>query len=263
MPKDNQGISANEVDLKIQGIPVLEDNIIWILVVKKLAIVVDPALTRPVNTWLKENELELLAILQTHHHEDHIGGTPGLLKLWPKAEVVASFSDLRRIPFQTISVSNEDEISLEGSDLDIKVLGVPGHTQTHLAYYIPTSKKYKNNPILFCGDTLFGGGCGRLFEGTAKDMYNSLKSLCSLPSETRVYCAHEYTENNLIWAKGLRPKDLAINERLCKVIALRRKGQLSLPSKIAEEKATNLFVRAKTIEELAGLRKHKDEWKSQ
>jgi len=256
LPK--QAICKNKINPTIHAIPVLENNIIWVWVAGKQAVVVDPAVTEPVKVWLKNRALNLVAILQTHHHSDHIGGTQGLINIWPSSSVIASGADFDRIPFQTISVQEGDKIELLGRKLE--VLEVAGHTKAHIAYYLPNTKEEKINPVLFCGDTLFGGGCGRLFEGSPHQMFIALSRLCSLPAETNVYCAHEYTEENLRWAASLRPNDAAINKRLKEVITLRKKGELSLPSNINEERSTNLFVRAKSIEELAALRDHKDKW---
>ncbi len=242
----------------IKGIPLLKDNICWIWFSGENVVVVDPPETKPIQTWLESEALTVVAILQTHHHADHIGGTQGLLKKWPKAEVVAAKADRHRIPFQTLSVKDRDEISLLGRR--IKVIDVAGHTNAHVAYYLPKSKKEPCEPVLFCGDTLFGGGCGRIFEGTADEMYLALKRLSALPEETKVYCAHEYTQANLLWAQSLYPDDHLIEKRLELVSLLRSKGSLSLPSTISLEKKTNLFIRAKTKREFETLRIHKDNW---
>ncbi len=249
--------TSNEL-YEISPIPVLKDNIIWVWVSGQEAVVIDPSLTEPVKQWLQDRNLNLIAVLQTHHHSDHIGGTEGLTKTWPKAKVIAAKSDRERIPFQTISVSDGDKISLMESKLT--VIDVAAHTKNHIAFYLPTERRAQNQPALFCGDTLFGGGCGRLFEGSPEDMYRALNRLASLPSETRIYCAHEYTEDNLKWASALFPNNNQIKNRLHKVSKLRQQGKLSLPSTLSEEKSTNLFLLAKTSQELGKLRKHKDSW---
>ncbi len=244
---------------KIHAIPVLKDNIVWVWIIGNEAVVIDPSICEPVKTWLQHRNLKLIAILQTHHHEDHIGGSQELLKEWPTAEVFACKRDLQRIPFQTYSIDNEDRFSLMGQE--IKVLGIAAHTNSHIAYYLPKAKESDQNPSVFCGDTLFAAGCGRIFEGTAEDMFKALQKLNKLPGETEVFCAHEYTESNLRWANSLYPEDFKIKARLDAVIKLREKGQLSLPTTISEERETNLFLKAKTIKELASLRLHKDNWK--
>ena len=244
---------------RIHSLPVLEDNIVWIWVEGKDAVVIDPSITAPVESWIKNNNLSLKAILQTHHHNDHIGGTYGLLNTWPQAEVIASKSDLYRIPFQTISVKDEDVFSLMG--YPIKVLEVKGHTKTHLAFFLQGTFKDEKTPVLFSGDTLFSGGCGRLLEGSAEEMYFSLKRLDLLPLETQVFCGHEYTEDNLRWANFIYPKDFQIKQRLQEVIKTRELGRCSMPSSISIERETNLFIRSKSIKEFTYLRHHKDNWK--
>ena len=244
-------------EFTIYPIPVLQDNIVWVWVHNCNAVVVDPSISGPVEEWLLEKNLSLKAILQTHHHDDHIGGTQKLIKRWPEAKVVASKKELKRIPFQTLSVSDNDIFHLMGSK--IKVIEVNGHTNNHLAFYI--SKVNTKNNILFPGDTLFGGGCGRLLEGTPFQMFESLYKLNSLPENTKIYSAHEYTENNLKWALTLEPENISIIERLKLIQNKRQKGMSSLPSTLSEERRTNLFLRAENIEKFTILRRHKDSWK--
>ncbi len=247
-------------DFMIHPLPVLEDNIVWIWVEENNAVVVDPSITEPVESWLKANNLFLKAILQTHHHFDHIGGTEGLLKSWPGTEVIASKDDLNRIPFQTTSVSDGDEILLMGFPL--QVFQVKGHTNTHLAYFLKDHQNNSKSPALFCGDTLFAGGCGRLFEGSSAEMYLSLKRINTLPLNTQIFCAHEYTLSNLRWANELFPEDIAIKKRLQKVIKTREDGLTTLPSTLHLEQMTNLFLRARSLKEFSFLRHHKDHWTS-
>ena len=244
-------------EFTIYPITVLQDNIVWVWVHNCNAVVVDPSISRPVENLLLEKDLSLKAILQTHHHDDHIGGTQNLIKKWPKAKVVASRKELKRIPFQTFSVDNNDIFNL--MDSQIKVIEVNGHTNNHIAFYISNSEAKYN--ILFPGDTLFGGGCGRLLEGTPHQMYESLCKLNSLPGNTKVYSGHEYTENNLKWALTLEPKNISIIKRLKFVQNNHEKGIPSLPSTLSEERKTNLFLRAENIEDFAMLRRHKDNWK--
>ena len=243
----------------IHQLPVLSDNIIWIWVRGRQAVVVDPAVAEPVIAWLEARELELEAVLQTHHHADHIGGTPALLRHWPKATVVAAASDRERIPFQTLSVEGGDRVPLLGEQ--IQVIDVPAHTRAHIAFVLPGDEHQNRDPALFCGDTLFSGGCGRLLEGSAADMHLALQRLAALPEQTTVHCAHEYTESNLRWAASLKPEDEQIQARLASVTALRQRGASSLPSTVALEKATNLFVQASSAEEVSSLRLHKDHWR--
>ena len=244
-------------EFTIHPITVLQDNIVWVWVHNCNAVVVDPSISGPVNKWLLNKNLSLKAILQTHHHEDHIGGTQDLIRRWPDAKVIASKNELKRIPFQTFSVQDNDIFYLLNSK--IKVIEVNGHTNNHIAFYI--SKDNTKYNILFPGDTIFGGGCGRLLEGSPAQMFESLNKLNSLPENTKIYSAHEYTESNLEWALSLKPNEISIIERLKDVQSKRQKGLPSLPSTISEERKTNLFLRARNIEELKRLRIHKDNWK--
>lgn len=238
---------------KIIGIRVLSDNVIWLWRKNKSAVVIDPALSQPVIKYLKINDLNLEAILQTHHHLDHIGGTRDLIKEWPNVKVIASLKEKDRIPFQNLSVKDGD--TLELLDEEIQVIEVIGHTRSHIAFYF-------NNkvPILFVGDTLFSAGCGRIFEGTYKQMYNSLKKIKSLPKNTLIYCAHEYTKSNLLWALDLEPENQNIKNKLIEVekkIALK---DLTIPCVLEEEMKINLFLRADNLKEFSFLRANKDTW---
>ena len=250
-------MSDRKNEFIIQPITVLQDNIVWVWVHNCNAVVVDPSISSPIKQWLLNKNLSLTAILQTHHHEDHIGGTRKLIETWQNAKVIASKKELKRIPFQTFSVNNNDIFHL--FDSQIKVIEVHGHTDNHIAFYI--SKKNAKYNILFPGDTIFGAGCGRLLEGTASQMFESLNKINSLPGSTKIYSAHEYTENNLKWALSLDTNNISIIERLKLVQLKRQKGIPSLPSTISEERKTNLFLRAKNVDELTFLRKHKDNWK--
>ena len=196
-------------EFNVFPIPVLQDNIVWVWVHNCNAVVVDPSISKPVYEWLSNKNLSLKAILQTHHHEDHIGGTQDLIKSWPHAKVIASKKEIKRIPFQTFSVNNNDIFYL--LDSKIKVLEVNGHTNNHIAFYI--SKENAKSNILYPGATIFVGGCGRLLEGTPSQMFESLNKLNSLPENTQIYAAHEYTENNLKWALSLNSNDIFIINR--------------------------------------------------
>ena len=178
----------------IHQIPVLSDNIIWIWVRAGKAVVVDPAVGDPVIAWLEERDLDLDAVLQTHHHSDHIGGTPALINRWPDAEVIAAADDRDRIPLQTISVRGGDQVALLGQM--VSVIDVPAHTRCHIAFVLPAGDESSGAAALFCGDTLFGGGCGRLFEGNADDIY--------LPAEN----SEEVLER---WREGHAKADVSVD----------------------------------------------------
>ena len=258
---------------QVSLIPVLSDNYVFVLHSDGPgpAVVVDPAVAEPVIAWLEQRGLELAAVLQTHHHHDHIGGTPALLQRWPAARVIASAADRARIPFQTDGVADGDQLELLGRPVD--VLAVPGHTAHHIAFHLPApaqagsdqhgSEQHGSEQAgeLFCGDTLFAAGCGRLFEGTPEVMHASLQRLAALPTATRVWCAHEYTAANLRWAVAQAPDDAAIAARLSAVQTARAAGIPTIPSSIGLERTTNLFVRAADGVELRQLRGSKDLWR--
>ena len=245
--------------LTIEAIPVLSDNYVFLLTRGSEAVLVDPAVAEPLIRLLNQRGLALVAVLQTHHHHDHIGGTPELLLRWPGCRVVAAAADHDRIPFQTDGVVDGDQLTL--LDQSIEVLAVPGHTRAHVAYHLARSGD------LFCGDTLFAGGCGRLFEGSPAQMWQSLQRLAALPPQTRVWCAHEYTVANLRWACAQvnaqhdAPLAAALAERLRQVQQRRSEELATIPSTVALERATNLFVRSNGPAELAALRVSKDQWR--
>ena len=243
--------------LQIEAIPVLEDNYVFLLSRGDQAVLVDPAVAPPLIALLEQRGLELTAVLQTHHHHDHIGGTPELLRRWPGCRVFASAADRDRIPFQTDGVADGALITV--LDQPVEVLAVPGHTKAHVAFYLP------NSGDVFCGDTLFVAGCGRLFEGTAEQLWTALQRLAALPPGTRLWCAHDYSAANLRWAMAQpdqQPELRArLQQRLEQILQLKAQGRPSVPSTVAEEKATNLFVRSSGPAELARLRLHKDSWR--
>jgi hydroxyacylglutathione hydrolase len=220
--------------MKIVQIPLLRDNYGYLIVCQKTntAAIVDPSESGPVLRRIEQEKITLAAILNTHHHRDHTGGNEGLLG-GNELEVYGHKSDEGRIPGLTRGVDEGDEITV--GELRGKILFIPGHTTGHIAYL------FDNN--LFCGDTLFTAGCGRLFEGTAEQMHASLKKLMTLADETKVYCGHEYTENNLRFAITLEPKNHKLASRLERVQALRARGGSTVPSTIEEEKQTNPFLR--------------------
>lgn len=211
-------------------IPAFKDNYIWLLTRGQRAAVVDPGDAAPVLARLEADGLVLESILITHHHADHQGGVAALVERW-QPEVFAPAAE--SITGCSRPLSGGERIEVLGLSLD--VMAVPGHTLGHLAYLGPG--------VLFCGDTLFGAGCGRLFEGTAAQMSASLEAIAALPPETLIYCAHEYTEMNLRFALAVEPDNPALLQRVTKVATLRAAGQSSVPSTLADELATNPFLR--------------------
>jgi hydroxyacylglutathione hydrolase len=218
-------------------IPAFDDNYLWLLHDGKRALVVDPGDAGPVLRALDEHALQLESILVTHHHADHTGGVDALreatgAQVWgPGAE---------RIPQPYTHLKGGDTASALG--LDFQVIDVPGHTSGHIAYYTPD---VNGKPLLFCGDTLFSGGCGRLFEGTPAQMLASLDKLAALPGNTVVCCTHEYTLSNLRFAMAVEPgnADLAAYQARC--VRLREQGQPTLPTSIAQELLVNPFLRTR------------------
>ena len=237
----------------IIGLKVLNDNVIWLWKKNNSVVVIDPAIHEPVINYLDENNLNLEVILQTHHHSDHIGGTKALIEKYPNVKVIASIKEKDRIPFQNLSVKDGDKLNI--LDKEVEIIELLGHTRSHIAFYI------KNKiPVLFAGDTLFSGGCGRIFEGTYKQMFNSLKRIKLLPKNTLIYCAHEYTKSNLLWATNLKPKDLLIKNKLMQVETTISLNKLTIPFELNEEMKINLFLRATNLKEFIYLRKNKDLW---
>jgi hydroxyacylglutathione hydrolase len=218
--------------LKIRPIPAFQDNYIWMIQNDNHVAVVDPGDAVPVISTLQKENLTLDAILITHHHNDHIGGVQNLLKEF-QTQVFAPANESFDFPHQ--AVRENDLIQLPNLKLDLSVLDIPGHTNGHVAYY--------GLNHLFCGDTLFGGGCGRLFEGTYEQLFNSLQKLAALPDETLLYCAHEYTEHNLRFASLVDSKNLALINRIAITKKVRSSNKPSLPSSIGLEKETNPFLR--------------------
>lgn len=225
---------ANSI-LEISPIPAFKDNYIWLLRYGSHAVVVDPGDAAPVLEALKSQALTLDAILITHHHSDHIGGVSDLLH-HRQAKVYAPKRG--NYVFPHIAVAESDIVDLDTIQLKLSVMEVPGHTLDHIAYY--------GVNYLFCGDTLFGAGCGRLFEGTPVQMYNSLQRLAKLPKETAVYCTHEYTEHNLRFARTLDADNPALLARQVAAANIRRTLKPTLPSSIGLELETNPFLRCNT-----------------
>ena len=222
--------------LAIHGVPAFQDNYLWVIARGRDAAVVDPGDATPIESFLSEQGLALRAILATHHHGDHVGGVAALAAHW-KCPVFGPAGE--KIPQVTRKLVEADRIVVPGLDLPLEVLDVPGHTAGHIAYV----HRDPQDPFVFCGDTLFAGGCGRLFEGTAAQMVASLSKLASLPPRTRVYCAHEYTLANLRFARAVEPENAALAQRQSREAARREHGEPTVPSTIGVELETNPFLR--------------------
>lgn len=214
----------------VSFIPAFKDNYIWLLTSGQRAFVVDPGDAAPVLARLEADGLTLEGILITHHHADHQGGVVELAAKWP-VKVYAPGNE--SITGRTHPLSGGECIDVLGQR--VQVMAVPGHTLGHLAYYAEGA--------LFCGDTLFGAGCGRLFEGTPEQMSESLDSIAALPDSTLIYCAHEYTQMNLGFALAVEPENDVLQARARRVAALRVAGRSTVPLTLGEEKATNPFLR--------------------
>ena len=225
--------------MKVIQIPVLKDNYAYLVVCERtgLGAVVDPSESEPVLRKVEEEKVCLKAILNTHHHRDHVGGNKGLLERF-SLEVYAHRSDSARVPGLTHPLEEGDEFSV--GDLRARVLFVPGHTTGHVAYVFPGK--------LFCGDTLFVGGCGRIFEGTVQQMQISLEKFRKLPADTLVYCGHEYTEKNLKFALTVEPNNKVLLDKVDEVCSLRADGRSTVPSTVGEEREINPFLRWDSVE---------------
>lgn len=230
--------------MQIERFPAFTSNYLFVLhdPDRHTAAVVDPGDAHVILAALHELGAELVAILNTHHHADHVGGNRELLQRYPQAMVYGGAGDRGRIPGQTVFLEDGDRITF--GDRTAQVLAVPGHTRAHIAYYFPPTAQDPETPgHLFCGDTLFAGGCGRLFEGTPTQMLESLDRLAALPDTTQVWCAHEYTLDNLKFAIDLDPHNPALVDRLARVTTARQHQQPTVPSSLGLERQTNPFLR--------------------
>jgi hydroxyacylglutathione hydrolase len=249
--------------LSVSGLPAFTDNYIWAIHDAASAWVVDPGDASEVLAWLERNRLRLLGILLTHHHGDHIGGVRELLDAQPDLVVIGPRAgrDAGTMPWLTCAAVDGDTFRLAPWGLPVEVMETPGHTLDHICYFSEAHDRL-DDPLLFCGDTLFAAGCGRLFEGTAEQMWDSLTRLAALPADTRVCCAHEYTLSNLRFAIHAEPSNRDIHARLASCSALRDQGLSTLPSSIGLERLTNPFVRAGSAGELAKRRGAKDSFRA-
>lgn len=228
--------------MEILRLPVLNDNYIFLLIdrTQKIAAVVDPALSAPVMEKLRLLDIKLVAIFNTHHHKDHIGGNRELKQYFPELIIYGGAEDRGRIPGQDVFLVDGDRVKF--GDRSAQVYFVPGHTRAHIAYYFaPVDSGGVGE--LFCGDTIFAGGCGRLSEGTPAQMFDSLVRLRKLPDRTRVWCAHEYTLHNLQFALTVDTKNPQLQARFTEVQQRRSQNQPTIPTWLGIEKQTNPFLR--------------------
>lgn len=237
--------------VQIIPIPAFKDNYIWLIHNNHYAMVVDPGDAVVVNNTLTKLNLTLQTILITHHHQDHIGGVDLLMETHPEAKVFAPKNESYAFAHQP--VGEPDMIDLGNWMNTARVIDVPGHTLGHVAYYI----KQNQQEWLFCGDTLFGAGCGRLFEGTPTQMMQSLEKLTALPENTLVFCTHEYTLHNINFALTLEPNNQALINRHQQTTDLINLGKPTLPSTIKLELATNPFLRSDSVEIQSSLQLNK------
>jgi len=228
----------------ITAIPALQDNYIWAIHNDRYAAVVDPGAAAPVLAFLNARGLQLTAILCTHRHADHTGGIAELREVY---NVPVYGRRHPGNPFISHDLHAGDRLRLDALGLIFDILEIPGHLDDHLAFVAPG--------ILFCGDVLFGAGCGRNFEGTLAQLFHSLQRLAQLPGDTRVYCAHEYTAANLRFARACEPGNPAVQRRITEVERLRSANLPTLPSSIALEKATNPFLRCTQAELIRTLQR--------
>lgn len=232
--------------LHVIPVRALSDNYVWILQRDELpqVVIIDPTEARPVLQYLSENQLIPVAILITHQHYDHTGGVAEILDVFPYISVIGPAIPPSKTPLSidlpiprliTFTVGEGDAVFIPGTDFKFEVIAIPGHTLDHLAYL--------TEETVFCGDTLFAGGCGRLFSGTAQMMTQSLGRLAALPADTLMYCSHEYTVDNLGFAKWVEPGRKEIIERDEREMAKQEKGEVTLPTSVGLELSTNPFVR--------------------
>jgi hydroxyacylglutathione hydrolase len=240
----------------VHRIPAFDDNYLWIIEDSgnpKQVAVVDPGDAQPIIDWLIANDRDLSTVLLTHHHGDHVGGV-AKLREWVKDRqhtlvVIGPEGDAPKIHFEYQQLRDQEQIQVLG--FNATVLHVPGHTLGHIAYW------FEGNEVAFCGDTLFAMGCGRLFEGTAEQMWSSLAKLASLPDNTLMHCAHEYTASNCKFALSEEPTNQHVVQRAAEVAKARAAGLPTVPFTIGHDKLSNPFLRAKK-QDFAALRQRKD-----
>ena len=237
--------------MKIEIIKCLQDNYSYLIIdeINKNACVVDPGESIPIINFIENNNIKLKYILNTHHHYDHIGGNLELKKKYG-SKIVAFKNDKDRIP--EIDVFVEDNQIWKANNFEAKIYHIPGHTSGHIAFYFFNEKK------IFTGDTLFSLGCGRIFEGTFEQMFNSLCKIKKLPKETEIYCGHEYTLQNSNFCIQQDPENSKLKNKITKIKKKLENGLPTIPTILGEEIESNIFLKAKNIETFSKLRYLKD-----
>ena len=237
--------------IEIVRVPVLSDNYVWLVheASSSETLVIDPAVAEPVLAAAEARGWKITQIWNTHWHPDHVGGN-AQIKAETGCVITGPAAEAERISTLDVQVRGGDVVQL--GDVRAMVLDVPAHTSGHIAYHFATEQ------VAFVGDTLFAMGCGRLFEGTAAQMYDNMRKLEALGDDTAIYCAHEYTLSNARFAVTVEPDNAALQQRVSDVVAARERGEATVPTTIALERATNPFMRARSVEELAARRAAKD-----
>lgn len=245
---------------RVLVVPALKDNYCYLIAREgsTRALVIDPSDEVPITSALAAQGLNLDVIINTHHHPDHVGGNVALARRHP-VHIYCSTTDLPRVPGATRGLADNEVVEFDG--LKFKILTIPGHTQGQIALFFAdgvTTPEGRTGPAVFAGDTLFAMGCGRLFEGTPEQMWQSLARLTKLPPETLLFFGHEYTERNAAFAKALEPENSLITERLEAARAALAKSPTVPPPTLQEELAVNPFLRAGTLEEFTRRRAARD-----
>jgi hydroxyacylglutathione hydrolase len=237
--------------IEIVRVPVLSDNYVWLVheAASGETLVIDPAVAEPVLAAAEARGWKITQIWNTHWHPDHVGGN-AQIKAATGCIITGPAAEAERISTLDVQVRGGEVVQL--GDVRAMVLDVPAHTSGHIAYHFETEQ------VAFVGDTLFAMGCGRLFEGTAAQMFDNMRKLEALGDATAIYCAHEYTLSNARFAVTVEPDNAALQQRVSDVVAARERGEATVPTTIALERATNPFMRARSVEELAARRAAKD-----
>jgi hydroxyacylglutathione hydrolase len=240
--------------MEVVAVPVLTDNYVWLIHNAETGdtAAVDPSVADPVLQAVAAKGWRLTQVVNTHWHPDHTGGNEGI-QAATGAPIIAP-AEAQRVSKVDHVVAEGDRFSIAG--VDAVVWEIPAHTAGHVAYY------FEDEGMIFVGDTMFAMGCGRLFEGTAPQMYSNMQRIAALPGEVRIYCGHEYTLANATFAIHAEPENTSVGARLEEVKALRDRGEITLPTTVAQERETNPFVRATDASEFARLRAEKDSFRS-